>query len=363
MIQWHRFVQPVSSAFDRQPKSSMVLVDGCLLVNCGGDGDVLVGVSGDERHVCVRLNGESHQYERALLRRVVVNGATGKMGAETVAAIGREAGLKLVGATCHRERGNSLAVPGGAHVPLSTNLEDLLARILKGGALPFQDGKRVRFYSDVLEDRVVLINVVFTSCDDACPLITRKLNEVRAKLGERFGSEVHFISISVDPERDSPQALKKFAAAQGADAAGWTFLTGAKADVDRVLARLGQLTAADYEDDVAKDPRIDKLRAKTVCVEDKKFTRDYHEPKKRSIANALTVEFADGRKLKEIVVEYPIGHKRRRKEGMPVLVEKFKTNLARRFPVKQQKAILELCMDEKKLAAAPVNEFVDLFVI
>lgn len=107
-----------------------------------------------------------------------------------------------------------------------------------------QDGRRVRFYSDVLQDRVVLINVVFTSCDDACPLITRKLNEVRAKLGERFGKEVHFVSISVDPERDSPQALKKFAAAQGADAEGWTFLTGAKADVDRVLARLGQLTAA-----------------------------------------------------------------------------------------------------------------------
>ena len=77
MIQWHRFVQPVSSAFDHQVRSSMVLKDGCLLVNCGGDGDVLVGVSGDDRHVCVRLNGESHQYERALLQRVVVNGARG----------------------------------------------------------------------------------------------------------------------------------------------------------------------------------------------------------------------------------------------------------------------------------------------
>jgi hypothetical protein len=83
----------------------------------------------------------------------------------------------------------------------------------------------------------------------------------------------------------------------------------------------------------------------------------------RSIANALTVEFADGRKLKEIVIEYPIGHKRRRKEGMPLLVEKFKTNLARRFPAKQQNAILELCADPKKLAATPVNEFVDMMVI
>jgi 2-methylcitrate dehydratase len=72
----------------------------------------------------------------------------------------------------------------------------------------------------------------------------------------------------------------------------------------------GRLTAADYEDDIAKDPRIDKLRAKITCVEDKRFTRDYHDPKKRSIANALTVEFKDGTKLKEVVCEYPIGHKR-----------------------------------------------------
>jgi 2-methylcitrate dehydratase len=123
----------------------------------------------------------------------------------------------------------------------------------------------------------------------------------------------------------------------------------------------GRLTASDYEDGVAKDPRIDKLRAKIVCVEDKKFTRDYHDPKKRSIANALTVTFKDGAKLKEVVCEYPIGHKRRRKEGMPVLVEKFKVNLARRFPEKQQKAILELCMDAERLQNTPVNEFVDLF--
>ena len=125
----------------------------------------------------------------------------------------------------------------------------------------------------------------------------------------------------------------------------------------------GRLTAGDYDDAIAADPRIDKLRDKIVCVEDKQFTKDYHDPEKRSIANALTVEFSDGKKIKEIVVEYPIGHKRRRKEGMPVLVEKFKTNLARRFPVKQQKAILDLCLDAKKLGATPVNEFVDLMVI
>jgi 2-methylcitrate dehydratase len=125
----------------------------------------------------------------------------------------------------------------------------------------------------------------------------------------------------------------------------------------------GRLTASDYEDAIAKDPRIDVLRDKIVCVEDSTFTKDYHDPKKRSIANALTVEFTDGKKMKEIVVEYPIGHKRRRKEGMPVLVAKFKTNLARQFPPKQAAAILALCSDAKKLSATPVNEFVDMMVI
>ncbi len=125
----------------------------------------------------------------------------------------------------------------------------------------------------------------------------------------------------------------------------------------------GRLTAGDYEDSIASDPRIDQLRSKIVCVEDKKFTRDYHAPDKRSIANALSVEFKDGSRLDEVVCEYPIGHKRRRQEGMPVLVEKFKTNLARRFPAKQQKAILDLCMDQDRLMTTPVHEFVDLMVI
>ena len=104
----------------------------------------------------------------------------------------------------------------------------------------------------------------------------------------------------------------------------------------------GRLTAADYEDDVAADPRIDKLRDKMECVEDKQFSADYLDPAKRSIANAITVEFKDGSKTREVVVEYPIGHRRRRKEGIPLLVEKFRTNLARRFPAKQQQAILDV---------------------
>ncbi|GAB5095420.1 bifunctional 2-methylcitrate dehydratase/aconitate hydratase [Caballeronia sp. HLA56] len=125
----------------------------------------------------------------------------------------------------------------------------------------------------------------------------------------------------------------------------------------------GRLTAADYEDSIAQDPRIDTLRAKMECVEDPQYTTDYHDPEKRSIANALTVEFTDGSKLGEIAVEYPIGHKRRREDGIPLLVEKFKTNLARRFPQKQQQAILAVSLDQAKLEAMPVNEYVDLYVI
>jgi 2-methylcitrate dehydratase len=125
----------------------------------------------------------------------------------------------------------------------------------------------------------------------------------------------------------------------------------------------GRLTAADYEDDVAADPRIDALREKIVCVEDPAFTRDYHDPDKRSIPNALTVEFNDGSKFDEIVCEYPIGHRRRRDEGIPLLEAKFRTNLARRFPPKQQKRILDVSLDQQKLEAMPVNEYVDLYVI
>jgi len=125
----------------------------------------------------------------------------------------------------------------------------------------------------------------------------------------------------------------------------------------------GRLTAADYEDSIANDPRIDRLRDKMVCVEDKQFSRDYLDPGKRSIANAITIEFKDGTKLKEVLVEYPIGHRRRRKEGMPLLIEKFRTNLARRFPPKQQRAILDISLDPAKLDAKPVHEFVDMMVI
>ena len=125
----------------------------------------------------------------------------------------------------------------------------------------------------------------------------------------------------------------------------------------------GRLTSSDYEDDVAADKRIDVLRAKIECIEDPAFTKDYHDPKKRSIANALTITLKDGKTLKEVLVEYPIGHARRRKEGIPLLEKKFEINLARQFPPRQQQKILEVSLDQKQLEAMAVNDYMDLFVI
>jgi 2-methylcitrate dehydratase len=124
----------------------------------------------------------------------------------------------------------------------------------------------------------------------------------------------------------------------------------------------GRLTAQDYEDKIATDPRIDALRAKMICVEHKQFTIDYYDPEKRSIANAITIEFNDGSKLDEVVVEYPIGHRRRRGDGMPLLIDKFKRNLARRFSPARQETILSASLDRAKLTDMSVHQYVDLYV-
>jgi len=105
-----------------------------------------------------------------------------------------------------------------------------------------QDGKKVRFYSDVLEGHTVLINVIYTNCKDACPLITQKLIEVKGQLGDLFGNPVRFVSISNDPVRDTPAALKAFARKEHADIPGWVFLTGDKKNVELVLKKLGQFS-------------------------------------------------------------------------------------------------------------------------
>ena len=128
---------------------------------------------------------------------------------------------------------------------------------------------------------------------------------------------------------------------------------------------LGRLTAADYEDNIAADPnlgpRIDALRAKIECIEEPHFTADYHDPAKRSIANTLHVVLNDGTVLEQ-TVEYPIGHRRRREEGMPLLIEKFKTNLRRRFSEEQQQRILAASLDPARLDSMPVHDYVDLYV-
>jgi 2-methylcitrate dehydratase len=123
----------------------------------------------------------------------------------------------------------------------------------------------------------------------------------------------------------------------------------------------GRLTAADYEDWIATDPRIDALRAKMECVEVPAFTRDYHDPEKRSIANALRLELNDGTEFEE-TVEYPIGHRRRREEGLPLLIDKFKINLRRCFGEEQQQRILDVSLDRERLESMPVHEYVDLYV-
>ena len=125
----------------------------------------------------------------------------------------------------------------------------------------------------------------------------------------------------------------------------------------------GRLTARDYEDAIASDPRIDALREKIVCVEDGGYSADYHDPEKRSIANAVTVEFNDGTVFDEVAVEYPLGHARRRVEGIPLLIKKYKTNLARIYDGDKQKKIADLCLDYEKLSATPVNEFMDLMAL
>ena len=124
----------------------------------------------------------------------------------------------------------------------------------------------------------------------------------------------------------------------------------------------GRLTAKDYEDEIAADPRIDALREKMQCVEDTQFTADYHDPEKRSIANALTIEFNDGSKSEEIVVEYPVGHKRRREEGLPLLEAKFKTNLRRIFDDAQVAKIEAASLNYESLLSMRADEFLTLFV-
>jgi cytochrome oxidase Cu insertion factor (SCO1/SenC/PrrC family) len=163
------------------------------------------------------------------------------MKSMTMTAAALAALLCATAATAHTEKHKPAAGPATA---------PLAAPDAKGGTrdaqtyftdleLLTQDGRKVRFYSDVLKGRTVVINVVYTNCGDACPLITQVLNEVRRRLPDTFGKQVHFITLSSDPKRDSPAAMKQFAIKQGADVEGWTWLTGSKTNLDHILKKLG----------------------------------------------------------------------------------------------------------------------------
>ena len=125
----------------------------------------------------------------------------------------------------------------------------------------------------------------------------------------------------------------------------------------------GNLIAEDYEDDIASDPRIDTLRKKMVINEDKRYSDEYHEADKRSIANKIQIHFNDGSSTEEIEVEYPIGHKRRREEGIPVLEQKFKNNLEITYDSDKCEEIYQLCIDQEKLESTSVTDFQELFAV
>ena len=124
----------------------------------------------------------------------------------------------------------------------------------------------------------------------------------------------------------------------------------------------GRLTAEDYEDKIAADPRIDALRGKMQVAENQKFTKDYYDPAKRYIGNAIQVFFKDGSKTQRVEVEFPIGHRKRRAEGIPVLVKKFENAIVGRIPARQCEALKNLCVDQKKLEQTFVTEFMQLWV-
>lgn len=125
----------------------------------------------------------------------------------------------------------------------------------------------------------------------------------------------------------------------------------------------GELTAEHYEDEAAADPRIDALRDKMVVTENPQYSRDYLDPDKRSIANAIQIRFKDGTETVNVECEYPIGHRRRRAEGLPKVIDKFEANLLTRFPKPRAAQILELSLDLERLEQMPVNEYMNLYII
>lgn len=147
--------------------------------------------------------------------------------------------LAVQGVQAHEPATLAKAMPAQV-APPSSGTHDAL-EYFTDTPLKDQDGNTVRFYSDELKGKLVLLNVVFTHCQDACPLITRKLKEVRQALGEPVASQVYFITLTSDPKNDTPQVLKSFALKHGVDGPNWRFLTGTQEQMDLVLGRLGHM--------------------------------------------------------------------------------------------------------------------------
>jgi protein SCO1/2 len=145
----------------------------------------------------------------------------------------------LLSLTAFAHEGHEETAPAVAAAQPATGTYDAQAWFTDT-PLQDQNGETLRFYSDVLQNRVVLLNVIFTSCNDACPLITRKLKEVRELLGDKADG-ITFISLTSDPLRDTPAVLKAYTLKQGVDGPHWLFLTGDKAQMDLVLGRIGQI--------------------------------------------------------------------------------------------------------------------------
>jgi 2-methylcitrate dehydratase len=124
----------------------------------------------------------------------------------------------------------------------------------------------------------------------------------------------------------------------------------------------GRLTAGLYDEATAADPRIDGLRERMTVVEDPRYSADYLDPEKRSIANAVQVFFRDGSRTERVEVEYPLGHRRRREEGIPLLLAKCRDNLSSRLPAARVEAVMALCRDRERLSAMAVPAFLELFL-
>ena len=125
----------------------------------------------------------------------------------------------------------------------------------------------------------------------------------------------------------------------------------------------GAITAECYQDEFARDPRIDALRAKMRVTEEPRFTAEYYDPEKRAVGNSVQVFFEDGTATAKASVDYPVGHRRRRREGIPLLERKFQVALATRYPPGQAGVIRALFMDQEELEATPVNELLDRLVV